>query len=403
MISKGKKFQYRLVQSAFKCGLKFVKYKEPELLNGSGSLEKLPLKMKEMNVHHPLIVASGTIYRSGAVDAFLKKLTENNMQYTIYCSVKPNPTIDNIEECLKYFNDNKCDSVAAIGGGSPMDCAKVVCALANGKNPSVKKLKGYMTVKGKLPKLFLCPTTAGSGSETTVAAVITDSNTHEKYAVSDPKFIPDIEVLDADLTINLPKGTTASTGMDALTHALEAYIGRSSTKITDELSLKAIKMIFENLETAYTDGHNIKARENMLLASNYAGKAFTKAFVGYVHAIAHALGGLYNVPHGLANAIILPYVLEYYGESIYDKMSIVAVYTGLSTAGENEKLLCNKVINKIKDMNNNMAIPNKVKELKEADYDTIIRRVLKEANPMYPVPKIMDYEDCKEILKKLTI
>ena len=222
MVSQTKKFQYRLVQVLFKQGLKFVKFKEPYLLNGSGSLEKLPNKMREMDVRHPLIVASGTIYRSGALDKFLKLLTENNMKYTIYSSVKPNPTIDNIEECLSYYKENNCDAVVSIGGGSPMDCSKVVAALANGKNTSVRKLRGYMKVKGTLPKLFLCPTTAGSGSETTVAAVITDSKTHEKYAVSDPKFIPDVEVLDADLTLNLPQHTTASTGIDALTHAIEA-------------------------------------------------------------------------------------------------------------------------------------------------------------------------------------
>ena len=403
MVSQTKKFQYRLVQVLFKQGLKFVKFREPYLLNGSGSLEKLPNKMREMDVRHPLIVASGTIYRSGALDKFLKLLTENNMKYTIYSSVKPNPTIDNIEECLSYYKENNCDAVVSIGGGSPMDCSKVVAALANGKNTSVRKLRGYMKVKGTLPKLFLCPTTAGSGSETTVAAVITDSKTHEKYAVSDPKFIPDVEVLDADLTLNLPQHTTASTGMDALTHAIEAYMGRSGTKYTDELSLKAIKMIFENLETAYNDGHNIKARENMLLASNYAGKAFTRAFVGYVHAIAHALGGLYNVPHGLANAIILPYVLQFYGESIYDKMATVAVYCGMGKDSEDKKSLYDKVIKKINDMNGNMNIPSTVKELKEEDFDEIIKRVLKEANPAYPVPKIMGYEECREILEKLKI
>lgn len=403
MISNAKKLEYRFVQTVFKYGLKLVKFKEPYLLNGSGSLLKLPEKMEEMNVTHPLIVASGTIYRSGALNEFLNGLSENGMQYTIYSSVKPNPTIDNIEECLKFYNDNGCDAVAAIGGGSPMDCAKVVCALANGRNHSVKKLKGYMTVKGTLPRLFLCPTTAGSGSETTVAAVITDSVTHEKYAVSDPKFIPDVEVLDADLTLNLPQGITASTGMDALTHAIEAYIGRSGSKITDELSLKAVKMIFENLEKAYKDGHNITARENMLLASNYAGKAFTRAFVGYVHAIAHSLGGLYNVPHGLANAVILPYVLQFYDASIYKKLAHVAVYCGLGRDNEEEYVLCNRVIDKIKDLNKNMNIPSKIKELKKEDYDEIIKHVLKEANPMYPVPKIMDEEQCREILLKLTI
>lgn len=403
MVSKAKKFYYRLVQVIFKYGLKLIKYKEPYLLNGSGSLERLPFKMREMDVTNPLIVASGTIYRSGALNKFFDMLDCNNIKYTVYSSVKPNPTIDNIEECLNVYKENNCDAVVAIGGGSPMDCAKVVCARANGKNPSVKKLKGYMTVKGEIPKLFLCPTTAGSGSETTVAAVITDSATHEKYAINDPKFIPDVEVLDADLTLNLPQNTTASTGMDALTHAIEAYIGRSGSKMTDELSLKAVKLIFENLEDVYNDGQKIIARENMLLASNYAGKAFTRAFVGYVHAIAHALGGLYNVPHGLANAVILPYVLQFYGESIYDKMASIAIFCGLGNYSDDKKILYERVLKKIRDMNSNMNIPAKIKELKEDDYDQIIKRVLKEANPMYPVPKIMGCEECRAILDKLKI
>lgn len=264
------------------------------------------------------------------------------VEYHVYDGVQPNPTIDNIEDAYKMYRDNHCEGFVAFGGGSSMDCAKIAAARVVRPNKSVPKMRGLLKIMKKLPPFFAVPTTAGTGSETTLAAVISDPRTHEKYPINDPVLIPRYAVLDAELTVGLPKSITSTTGMDALTHAVEAYIGHSNTKDTADKARKAVRMIFDNLQVAYEDGHNIEARSNMLLASYYAGVAFTRAYVGYVHAIAHNLGGMYGVAHGLANAVILPYVLEYYGESAHKRLAELADLTGITQPGmsDAEKPMC---------------------------------------------------------------
>lgn len=398
-----KKMYYRIFQYIFKIGMKFIKFKVPKTVSGAGSVNKLPDIMKARNIDSSLIIISKSILKSGLVDNFLEQMKSKNIYYILYDSVKPNPTIDNIEDCLKVYKEGNCEAIVAIGGGSPIDCAKVVAARATNSELKIKDLRGFLKVKNPLPPLFVVPTTAGSGSEVTVAAVVTDSETHEKYAIADLKLIPDVVVLDPELTINIPSHLTAFTGMDALTHAIEAFVGNGGNSYTDEKALKAIKMIIDNLEKVYKNGTNIEGREAMLLASNYAGEAFTRASVGYVHAIAHSIGGLYDVPHGLANAIILPKVLEAYGEAAYDKLSQIAIYANLGNKNENKKDLALKVIEKIKNMNKNMDIPLGIKELKEEDIALIAERATKEANPNYPVPKILSIDENKELIRRLKL
>ena len=221
--------------------------------------------------------------------------------------------------------------------------------------------------------------------------------THEKYAINDPKLRPKYAVLDPELTTGLPQKITSTTGMDALTHAVEAYIGLSGTKSTDDYAERATKLIFENLETAYNDGKNLQARENMLVASFYAGMAFTRAYVGYVHAIAHNLGGIYGTPHGLANAVILPHVLEYYGDTAYAKLAKLAEIVGIGGYSQADKAM--NFIDAIKKMNKNMNIPEHFDFIKDEDIPTIVERALKEGNPLYPVPKIMDAKDCEAVVR----
>jgi alcohol dehydrogenase len=262
-------------------------------------------------------------------------------------------------------------------------------------------MKGLFKVILPIPPLFCVPTTAGTGSETTVVAVITDPTTHEKFAISDLKLIPKISVLDPELMIGLPPHMTSTTGMDALTHAVEAYIGLNGTQFTDEKAEQATKLIFENLEKAYNNGTDLEARSNMSLASYYAGVAFTRAYVGYVHAIAHNMGGLYGVPHGLANAVILPYVLEFCRKGAEKKLAALAIAGGIGKKGESIEELSYRFIEKIKTMNKNMKIPTFIKELKEKDIPLIAQRALKEAHPDYPVPVIMTLEECEGIVRKL--
>ena len=328
-------------------------------------------------------------------------LDAEGIKYTVFDGVQPNPTIYNVEEALKLYHDNNCEAFIAFGGGSPMDCAKVTAAKVARPNKSIPSMRGQLKVLKKTPLIFAVPTTAGTGSETTLAAVISNPDTHEKNAINDPVLRPKFAVLDPELTVGLPPHITSTTGMDALTHAVEAFIGRSNVKSTEEAALKATKLIFENIEKVYEDGKNIEARENMLVASFYAGVAFTRAYVGYVHAIAHNLGGMYGIPHGLANAVILPYILEFFGESAHHRLAILADVAGITEGLTTEKEKAEKFIVAIKELNKKMNIPDKFEGIKDDDIELIATRALKEGNPLYPVPKIMNLEECKAIIKSL--
>lgn len=262
-------------------------------------------------------------------------------------------------------------------------------------------MRGQLKVMHKLPPFFAVPTTAGTGSETTLAAVVSNTKTHEKYAINDPCLRPKFAVLDPELTVGLPPHITSTTGMDALTHAVEAYIGKSNTKSTRDYAEKAVAIIFANLETAYKDGKNINARGQMLLGSFYGGMAFTRAYVGYVHAVAHNLGGMYGIPHGLANAVILPVMLEEYGAAIYPQLSKLANFAGIEGTSDDDK--AKKFIAEVYAMNERMNIPKGFTQIKEEDIPTIVSRALKEANPLYPVPVIFDEDRMTQIVKKLMI
>ncbi len=376
-----------------------LNWDEPQLLKGAGAIKDLPALVKSKGVTNVLIVTDKGLMSLNLLDSLFENLEKQNIKYTVYDGVQPNPSIENIEEARRIYLKNGCEGIIAFGGGSPMDCAKAAGARITNPNKTVAQMRGQLKVTKKLPPFFAVPTTAGTGSETTLAAVVSNMQTHEKYAINDPKLRPKYAVLDPELTTGLPKKITSTTGMDALTHAVEAYIGQSGVKSTDDYAEKATKLIFENLEKAYEDGKNIEARENMLVASFYAGMAFTRAYVGYVHAIAHNLGGLYGTPHGLANAVILPHVLEYYGETAYEKLAKLADIVGID--GDSDKEKAKKFIEEIKEMNEEMDIPEHFDFIKDEDIPTIVERALKEGNPLYPVPKIMDEEDCTKVVKAI--
>lgn len=387
----------RTYQGAFKLASYFLPWRKPELLEGRGSLGQLPELLKRSSINNVLIVTDQGIAALGLMDGLLTELEKKGLDFVVYDKTVPNPTIDNIEEALQLYIDNKCRGIVALGGGSPMDCAKGVGARLARPRKSITQMKGVLKVIKKLPPLIAVPTTAGTGSEVTIAAVITDSKTHDKYAVNDMALIPHYAVLDPLLTVGLPPQITATTGMDALTHAVEAYIGRSNTKETRLLSEKAVKMIFENVYEAYSNGTNLEARENMLKASYYAGAAFTRAYVGYVHAIAHTLGGFYGTPHGLANAVILPYVLEYFGEAVHVPLANLADIVGISRPSATISQKAEDFLEAIKDLNKRMGIPMKIEGIVEADIPIMAERALKEANPLYPVPKILCKQDLLNI------
>ena len=396
-----KKLYYRFVQNVLKLAMCFFDWSEPTLLEGSGAILKLPSLIKEKGIKRVLVVTDKGLMSLKLLDPLFDELKKQGIDHFVYDEVKPNPTISNIEDCKDVYIDNKCEGIIAFGGGSPMDCAKGAAARIVKPNKTIPQMRGYLKINKKIPPFFAVPTTAGTGSETTLAAVISDPSTHEKYAIADMSIRPKYAVLDPNLTLGLPPHITSTTGMDAYTHAIEAYIGKSNVKSTRRYAGEASKLIHENLEVAYKNGKDIKARENMLKASYLAGAAFTRAFVGYVHAIAHNLGGMYNTPHGLANAVILPYVLEWYGKSIYKPLSKLADIIGISKENMSNEEKAKLFISDIKRMNKEMQIPEKFDFIKEEDIPTIVSRALKEGNPGYPVPKIMNKKDMEFVVRQL--
>jgi len=389
----------RIYQFVMKLASYALPWRKPELIEGDGCVTKLPGYISKNGVKSVLFVTGQGTMKRGTADGLLEALKNEGITVTIYDKTVPNPAIGNIEEALVLYKENDCDGIIAFGGGSPIDCAKGVGARVAKPHKNIPQLKGYLKVRAELPPVCAIPTTAGTGSEATVAAVIVDEETHDKYSISDISLIPRIAVLDPALTLSLPKNITSTTGMDALTHAVESYIGRSNTSETREMAIKAVKLIFENLYEAYDDGTNITARSNMQLAAYYAGIAFTRAYVGNVHAIAHTFGGLYNTPHGLANAVILPHVLESYGKSVYKSLSKLADSVDLQ--GETDEQKAKAFIRAIRDLNAKMEIPETVDFIVESDIPVMVDRAFREANPAYPVPQIFSKKDFSDVIRRM--
>lgn len=388
-----RKIYCRAFQKAFHIAIPFLPYRKPKI---AGSVKELPEIIMRHKCTHVLIITDGGIMKLGLTRRLEKALKEAGIPYTIYDKTIANPTTVNVREALELYHKEGCDAIIGFGGGSSMDCAKAVGACAVKPNQSLAQMKGILKVHKKLPLLMAVPTTAGTGSETTLAAVITDADTRYKYAINDFPLIPRYAVLDPKVTLSLPPFITATTGMDALTHAVEAYIGNSTTIDTRRDALKAVKLIFENIDIAYEHGDNIQARRNMLHASFYAGCAFTKSYVGYVHAVAHSLGGQYNVPHGLANAILLPLVFREYGSCIDKKLHRLAIAAGLADKNTPDHEAAELFIRTIEEMKERFGIVNIVKEIQETDIPKLAHYADKEANPLYPVPKLMDASELEK-------
>lgn len=388
-----KKIYCRAFQKAFHIAIPFLPYRKPKI---AGSVKELPEIIMRHKCTHVLIITDAGIAKLRLTRRLEKALQEAGIPYTIYDKTVANPTTVNVQEALDLYHENGCDVIIGFGGGSSMDCAKAVGARAVKPKQSLAQMKGILKIHKKLPLLIAVPTTAGTGSETTLAAVITDADTRYKYAINDFPLIPRYAVLDPKVTLSLPPFITATTGMDALTHAVEAYIGNSTTIDTRKDALKAVKLIFENIYTAHDHGDDIHARRNMLHASFYAGCAFTKSYVGYVHAVAHSLGGEYNVPHGLANAVLLPMVLREYGSCIDKKLHNLAIAVGVAEKNTPDHEAAELFIQAIEEMKKEFGIGNTVKEIQETDIPKLAHYADKEANPLYPVPKLMDASELEK-------
>ena len=393
-----KKIYCRAYQFCFRVALPFLPYRQPKILENNSEITDI---LNEKKLNSTLLVTDKTIRGLGLTKSLENELLTNNIKIVVFDNVMPNPTINLIEEGLKIYLDNKCDSIIALGGGSVIDCAKIIGARVVKPKQSIQKMKGLLKICKKLPTLIAIPTTAGTGSETTLAAVITDDKTHHKYPINDFSLIPHYALLDYNLTLGLNQKITSTTGMDALTHAIEAYIGQSTTPQTRKASIEAIKLIKDNLIEVYNTPTNSNARQNMLKASYLAGVAFTKSYVGYVHAIAHSLGGQYGVPHGLANAIILPTMLKVYGKKVYKKLAKLAKLIDIAHENDTKEIASAKFIEWIESLNKHFNIPKTIEQLKNEDIEKLSLIADKEANPLYPVPKLMDANELGYVYRLL--
>ena len=388
----------RAFQLGFRAAQPFLPYRDPEII---GSCAELGNVCKGEGIHSVLIVTDQGIVKNGLVAPIEAALKKSGVAYAIYDRTQPNPTAQNVEEAKVLYQRHNCQCLIAIGGGSSIDCAKALGALIAYPGRTLKQLGGALKVHRRLPTLIAIPTTAGTGSEATLAAIITDTEKQYKYALMSFPLIPRYAVLDAALTYSLPPQLTATTGVDALTHAVEAYIGRATTKETRRLALEATKLVFENVEKAYSDGRNHAARQNMLHAANKAGVAFSKSYIGYIHAVAHSLGGRYGIPHGLANAVTMPYVLEAYGASIHEKLRDLAIAAGVATAQDSPAAAAEKFIAAVKALNARMGIPTKLKGIRSADIPAMAKCAEREANPLYPVPVLMTQRELEVFYHQL--
>lgn len=377
----------RIFQFIFRAAMPILPYREPQRF---ASIQELAKPLTKRNIRSVLLVTDQFLKTSGATKKLENMLLQAGIRCEVYDEVRPNPTVQNVEAALKIYQAKSCECLIAFGGGSAIDCAKAVGARVAYPKKSLNKMKGILRVWRKLPPLVAIPTTAGTGSEVTVTAVITDSQTLHKYTMNNFTFIPTYAVHDPVVTYTLPPQLTATTGMDALTHAVEAYIGRSTTRQTRKLVEETVKLVFENLENAYRDGNDHTARKNMLRAAYAAGVAFSKSYVGYIHAMAHSLGGQYNIPHGLANTILMPYVLESYGKCVHKKLHRLAVVAGVASREDAPATGAAKFIKAIRELNANMGIPQKLSGIQKEHIPAMARHAHREANPLYPVPVLMD-------------
>jgi alcohol dehydrogenase len=379
--------------------LRFVPIPQPTLLVGPGSSARLGQAVAGFGHAKILIVTDAVIAKLGLLKDLTDALAAGGAAWATFDEITPDAPIPLIERGIDFYREHGCEAIVAVGGGSSMDAAKAIAVSIANPKKNLRSLAGYFKGLNTPIPIYAVPTTAGTGSEVTVAAVIADPERRSKLVIVDPRMVPKMAALDPSLCTGLPPHITAATGIDALTHAVESFVGNWATPYTDGMALSAVGLIFENLRTACSDGGNLQAREKMLLASTYAGMAFTRANVGYVHAIAHQFGGRYHTPHGLANAIVLPHVLRYSLPDITDRLAALAVRARLGDDSEREDLLAQKFIDGVVALERDIGIPTHLAALKEADIPNLARAACHEAHTGYPVPRYLTQQGCEDLIR----
>ena len=388
-----KKAYCRAFQLVMRAALPFMPYHQPALIEG---LSGVPAVLRQHGIARVLLVTDPGVRARNLTAPLEAALHTAGIACAIYDQTVANPTTTNVEEALALYREQGCQGLIGFGGGSSMDCAKAVGARVARPNRSLGQMEGLLKVGKKIPLLVAVPTTAGTGSETTLAAIITDPNEHRKYPINDFPLMPPYHVLDPDLTVSLSPELTATTGMDAMTHAVEAFIGRSTNAFTRKASIDAVKLILEYLPRAYADGSDREARAKMQQAAYWAGASFTRSYVGYVHAVAHTLGGQYGVAHGLANSVLLPVVLEQYGVHAHKRLALLSRAVGVSTSPVDAEA-AEAFIARIRAMNDAMNIPRAFSCIQDADIPQMVRNADREGNPLYPVPVLWGPKELERI------
>ncbi|VVE49739.1 L-threonine dehydrogenase [Pandoraea anhela] len=347
---------------------------------GVGSLDEAIAALRQYQFRRALIVTDAGLAKAGVAEKVAKLLTRQDIQSVLFDGAKPNPTVANVEAGLAILKQNQCDFVISLGGGSPHDCAKgiALCATNGGH---IADYEGVDRSKKPQLPLVAINTTAGTASEMTRFCIITDEKRHVKMAIVDRNVTPLLSVNDPALMAAMPKGLTAATGMDALTHATEAYVSTAATPITDACALKAVTLISQNLRRAVSHGDDMTARENMAYAQFLAGMAFNNASLGYVHAMAHQLGGFYDLPHGVCNAVLLPHVEEFNVSTSAGRLKDIAQAMGEKVEGLSDEEGARAAIAAIRRLSKDIGIPSGLAELgaKEADVPTLAANAMQDA------------------------
>ncbi len=390
----------RVETAALTLGCKLFTFREAVPVTGRGCRREIPGVLKKMGVKKVLVVTGRHVGKSIAPE-IIESIRLSGLDAVHYSEVTANPTISTVYEIKDIYMKEGCDGFLAIGGGSPIDAAKAAACLCARPRATVNELAGLLKIMKKIPPFVAVPTTSGTGSETTMAAVVTDAETHHKYAIMDPHIIPDYAVMDPELVVGLPQKTTSGTGMDALCHAIESYISvMNRPEKSRRYAEEATVLIFKYLERAYNDGNDMEAREKLMEAAYKAGWSFGRTGVGNVHAIAHTLGGLYNTAHGLANAVILPIVLEDYGKAVYKPLARLSELAGIRTDGSEEDK-AKALIAEIYAMNRRMEMPEGFAFIEEKDIPQMCAYACSEANPTYPVPVIYDRAHFEKLIREI--
>lgn len=371
----------------------FLKWREPTILH---SYLELVNTLKARGKKQVLLVSDQGLAKINLYQPLVEILERNSISVTIYNETLPNPSISQVETAYQTYKQSGSQAIIGFGGGSPLDVAKVVAAKVSRPNKKIIKMRGILKIRRRIPLLIAIPTTSGTGSEATLAAVVVDEKSRTKYAINDPSLFPHYALLLPELTFGLPKNITAETGMDVLTHAVEAYIGKSNTKFTKTKAINATHLVFKYLLLAYREPGNHEARMMMQIASYDAGAAFTRAYVGNIHALSHPLSSFYGAPHGRTNATIMPIVLKEYGDKVYPKLADLARKAKVLN-GDNDKEVARAFIEKIEELNQLMGIPKNIDLIKDEDILLLANHAFKEANPLYPVPVIFT----KDIMSKM--